>query len=516
MPATPDDIKLAEFIGQFYDDPLGFVMAAYPWGEEPALRVAKLPEPWSLIYDSEYGPDEWACRMLDDIGHQVREHGFDGSTPVPAIREAIASGHGIGKSALVAWLVGWIMSTRPHCHGTVTATTSNQLSAKTWPEISKWNSRCITGHWFDVTVGKGAMAMKHRDTPDSWYCAAQTCDETNSEAFAGQHAADSTSFYIFDEATGVPDAIWDVAEGGLTDGEPMWFAFGNPTRNVGRFAECFTKNRHRWGTRQIDSRTVQITNKATLQQWVDDNGEDSDFVRVRIRGVFPRASSAQFIARDVVDEAAKREVVPENFVGRNCAVGVDVARFGYAQSVIRTRVGRDMRSIPAKRYRGLDTMQLAARVGEHVRYLRTLGLNPVLFVDGGGVGGGVIDRLRQLKHDVIEVQFGSKANDPKRYFNRRAELWGTLRDWLAVGCIEDSEDLKTELTAPEYTYSPSDQIKLQPKEEMHLLGLVSPDDADACALTLAMPVPDHPPPRDEAGAHKPAPRVHDPYTMMEA
>lgn len=488
MPVSKADEILAEDMGRFFDDPLGFVMYAYDWGNDPALRVAKLQPPWDMLYASEYGPDVWACEFLDSIGQGVRERGFDGASPVMAQRHATSSGHGIGKSAITAWLVNWIMSTRPHCKGVVTANTSEQLGSKTWAEIAKWTKRCITGHWFNVTTGKGAMKMTHVDHPESWRVDAQTCREENSESFAGLHAASSSPFYIFDEASAVPDAIWEVAEGGLTDGEPFWFVFGNPTRNTGRFFECFNKNRHRWTTRQIDSRQVQITNKQLIGDWVSDYGEDSDFVRVRVRGVFPRASSLQFIPRDLVDEAMERVPVHAGYHGRTAVVGVDVARFGDDQSVIRTRIGRDAASFPALRFRNLDTMQLASKVVEHVKQLKQVGLRVVIFVDGGGVGGGVVDRLRQLAYDVIEVQFGGKADDERMYANKRAEMWGRMKEWLAGGCLAKDEALATDLTAVEYGFKPDDTILLESKESMKKRGLASPDDGDALAVTFAQHV----------------------------
>ena len=506
---------LAQDMGAFYDDPLGYVMYAYDWANDPALQIVKLPAPWCDLHDYEYGPDAWACEFLDNIGNRVREHDFDGRTAVPAIMEAISSGHGIGKSAMVAWLVGWIMSTRPYCHGTVTATTSDQLSSKTWAEIVKWNKRSITGHWFDVTTGKGAMRMVHKDHRESWFCIAQTCREENSEAFAGQHAVNSTSFYIFDEASGVPNKIWEVSKGGMTDGAPMWFAFGNPTRNTGSFADCFGSQRHRWHTQHIDSRSVAITNKDLLGQWVADYGEDSDFVRVRVRGVFPRASSAQYIPRDIVDEAMLRQPEAERFIGRTAAVGVDVARFGGAQSVIRTRVGRDGVGIPPKKFRGIDTMQLASHIANHIDYLKQMGIGSVIFIDGGGVGGGVVDRLRQLNHDVVEVLFGGKADDQRKYFNKRAEMWGRMKDWLKIGCLSKDEELVTDLTGVEYQFTVDDQIQLERKEHMVARGLASPDDGDALALTFAYPVPEYELPKDpgslRSGGNR---REYDPYEHL--
>ena len=500
-------------MGQFFDDPLGWVMYSFDWNNDPSLQVVELVEPWASRYGCQYGPDEWACRFLERVGAKVRENGFNGSEAVPAQRHATSSGHGIGKSAITSWLILWIMSTRPHCKGVVTANTADQLSSKTWSELGKWKKRCITGHWFDVTTGKGAMKIVHNDFPETWRCDAQTCREENSESFAGLHAATSTPFYIFDEASAVPDKIWEVAEGGLTDGEPMWFVFGNPTRNTGRFFECFNKFRHRWETQQIDSRSVQITNKATIQEWVNDYGEDSDFVRVRVRGIFPQASSLQFIPRNLVDEAMARTPPKSSMQGRVAVVGVDVARFGDDQSVVRTRVGRDAATFPALRFRNLDTMQLTSRIVEHVKTLRAGGFSVVIFVDGGGVGGGVIDRLRQLGYDVIEVQFGAKADDQKKYANKRAEIWARMRDWLAGGCLAKDEALATDLTAVEYGFRPDDSILLESKESMKKRGLASPDDADALAVTFAQPVAefmggdDAPPPRAKT-------REHDPYAGM--
>jgi hypothetical protein len=450
----------------------------------------KLQEPWSLIYDSEYGPDAWACEFLDEIGRQVRERNFDGSHAVKPQRHAVVSGHGIGKSAISAWVVGWIMATRPMCKGTVTAGTATQLSTKTWAEVAKWNRKSIVGHWFEVATGRGSMKMYHKQHPESWFASAQTCRPEDSEAFAGQHAADSTSFYLFDEASQIDPKIWEVSEGGLTTGEPMMFVFGNPTRNTGKFFECFNGDRKRWTTRQIDSRTVQVTNKAEHAEWVAAHGDDSDFVRVRVRGVFPRASSMQFIPRDLVDAAMTR--VPETTAmgTRTAIVGVDVARFGDDKSVIRTRIGRDAATWPAHEFRKIDTMDLAARVAKHIVQLRSTGLRVVTFVDGGGVGGGVVDRLRELGYDVVEVQFGAKATDSRKYANKRAEMWGRMKEWLPIGCLARHEPLATDLTAVEYSFRPDDTILLEPKEVMKRRGLDSPDDGDALAITFAEPVPE--------------------------
>ena len=470
-----------------YDKPLAFVLFAFDWDRDLSLQVVKLPEPWADAYESEFGPDAWACELLDHIGGEVSQRAFNRRDAVDAIRCAVSSGHGIGKSAATGWLINWIMATRPNARGVVTANTAPQLESKTWSELAKWTKRSLFGDWFSVTTGRGSMRMVAVGFEESWRCDAQTCREENSESFAGLHAADSTPFYLFDEASAIPAKIWEVAQGGMTDGEPMWFAFGNPTRLGTTFYEAFTTARHRWHTQVVDSRTVQITNKVQLQNWIDDFGIDSDFVKVRVRGVFPSASSLQFIAQDLVEDAMAREVVVER--EEAVIVGVDVARFGGDRSCIFTRKGRDGRHFTPILLDKVDLMTLASVVADHINLLKRVHNNVIVAIDGGGVGGGVIDRLRQLGFSPIEVQFGSKANDPRRYANKRAEIWSLMREWLKGGALPKRDDLISDLVNVEYSYTTADAILLESKQSMKARGLPSPDIADAIALTFAVVAP---------------------------
>lgn len=218
MPLTPSDRELAHDMANFYADPLGFVMYAFPW-KQPGLLA------------NHDGPDAWQRDFLIELGAEVKSRAFDGHTPVNPIRMTRASGHGIGKSTLSAWLTLWIMSTRPRSKGTITANTGFQLRSKTWATLEHWHKLSITRHWFEISSER----MNARDQRESWFVSAASHEEKNSEAFAGQHAHDATSFYIFDEASGISDRIYDVAEGGLTDGEPHIYLFGNPTQNSGKF-----------------------------------------------------------------------------------------------------------------------------------------------------------------------------------------------------------------------------------------------------------------------------------------
>lgn len=469
MAKQNDDALLADKMGEFYANPLGFVQFAYDWdyGELKGFD----------------GPDVWQSEYLEYLGWRIRKNNFDGVHPVDPVQMATSSGHGIGKSALTAWLADFIMSTRPYSKGVITANTSPQLRTKTWAELSKWTKRCITGHWFNVSSGGQFMAMYHKENPDTWRVDAQTCAKENSEAFAGLHAANSTPWYIFDEASAIDNVIWEVAEGGMTDGEPMWFVFGNPTRGSGRFFDCFGKQKHRWRTAQIDSRTAKMTNKKKLQEWVDDFGEDSDFVRVRVRGVFPRAGSCQFIAGDIVRAAMLNQLREDIYALQPKCLGVDVARFGDDQTVFTRRQGRKV--WPQEKYRGLDTMQTASRA---CRAADDFGAE-FIFVDGVGVGAGVVDRMRQLGYAVIDVQAGGGALDKVRYKNKRAEMWGQMRDWIKNDSpdLPDDNDLEAALTAIEYGFTPGDQILLERKEDMKKRGVASPDEGDSLALTFAEP-----------------------------
>lgn len=385
-PAQSDaEIQLAEDIQRFYGDPLGFVLYAYPWGQPGLL-------------EKHQGPDSWQRDFLVELGEQVRQRKFDGSTPVNPIRMVVVSGHGVGKSVLCAWVTHWIMSTRPRSKGTVTANTFTQLSTKTWAAVQSWGRLLTNKHWFVIT----ADTMYFRGLKDAWAVTAQSCREENSEAFAGQHAADSTSFYIFDEASAIPERIWEVAEGGLSDGEPMFFACGNPTRNTGKFQRItFGSERERWSRFSVDSRNSKFANKELIAQWAADYGEDSDFFRVRVRGECPRSGSSQLIPSDVV--AACRKYKASAYQALPKIIAVDVARFGDDRSVIGLRQGRRFQVLA--KYRGLDTVQVAERVIEFIQKEQP----DAVVVDGDGLGVGVVDQLRHRRFDESLHEFHGGA-----------------------------------------------------------------------------------------------------------
>lgn len=474
-------LQLAEDISQFYADPLGFVMYAFDWGEGDLKG-----------FD---GPDDWQVDILNTIGREVEDRQFDGVNAVDPIQVAVSSGHGIGKSALSAWLILWVMSTRPNSKGVVTANTGDQLRTKTMSELAKWHSRCITRDWFETT----SMSISHRTYNETWRVDALTSREEASESFAGLHCADSTPWYLFDEASAIPEKIWEVAKGGLTDGEPMHICFGNPTKNTGSFYDCFRRQKHRWITRQIDSRTAKMTNKKLIKDWVDDFGEDSDFVRVRVRGLFPKGGDMQFIPSDVVYEAQKR--APGRYLGDDPLIcGIDLARGGDDNCMIGFRRGKDAKSEKTYRIPGEKSRDSMKVVGM-ITMILDRHKPDVTFLDETGLGGPIADRLNQLGYHVIGVNFGGKADDQKKYVNKTAEMGARCRDWLLNGgAIVDDPQLETELTSRDYDHNDKDQLVLERKKDMKKRLGVSPDWADQLYLTFAYEVPKRELPRGDLDA----------------
>lgn len=487
-PTTPIDAKdelalmTRLWAADIKDDPLAFVMFAYPWGE-PGTPL-----------EHHKGPRKWQADILNEIKQQIADNRnkqlLDLNPKV--LQAATASGRGIGKSSLTSWLVHWMMSTRLGSTTIVTANTEQQLKSRTWAELGKWVTLAINGHWFDMT----ALSMR----PAKWfeeslkkelkidtgyyYAQAQLWSEENPDAFAGVHNHNGI-LVLFDEASGIPHPIWTVTEGFFT--EPIvdryWFVFSNPRRNSGAFFEAFHKNRNFWHLRKIDARTVEGTDKALYEKIIAQHGFDSYEACVEVRGEFPSQSVAQFIPVTTAQAAMERHV--DFDAGAPLVMGVDVARFGDDRSVIAFRQGRDARSIQWQFYAGIDTMQLAMRVAEYADKYRP----EAIFVDGGGVGGGVVDRLKELKYRVIEVQAGESADDKDKYANKRVEMWDRMREWMLHAAIPHSDELFNDLIGIEYKYNvTTTQLMLERKDEMKKRGLASPDLADALALTFARPV----------------------------
>jgi len=467
-PPTARDFEaeLHDWCAEMYANPLGWVRGAYPWGEHNGPLFA---------YQE---PDVWQCEWFEWLGHEITTRQFDGVNPVMPIRGAVSSGHGIGKGAKVGMLVDFLMSTRRNAKGVITANTSTQLQDKTWAAIQTWTKRAITAHWFEINQN----IMYRRGFRDQWKCSPQTCDPDNSEAFAGQHNVASTSFYINDEDSNVPNIIHEVQEGGLTDGEPMQFLYGNPTRRRGAFYDIvFGDSGKRWKTWIIDARNCRFPNKALIAEQLEDWGEDSDRFRVRVRGIAPKAEDAQFIDSQRVIDAQKRQVVVLD--DEPLVAGCDLAWGGKDSNVIRFRRGRDARTIPAMRIPGeltRDPSVLTNRLADVLGSLHGGRKVAMLFLDSAGIAGTIGERLRVLGfQNVREINFGADSPRPKKTRYYRDFMWAEMKEWLIDAAIDKSPRLETDLTAPGLREDPQQRIWLESKKEMRARDVASPDDADA-------------------------------------
>lgn len=430
---------------------------------------------------------DWQVQYFDSLGKQLR------ADPYNPIQKARASGHGIGKSMCNALLINWAEETCEHTRGAVTANTDTQLRTKTWPEVTKWHDLSLVTKLLPGEFKVTATALHHHKYERTWRIDAVPWSEHNTEAFAGLHNERKRILVVFDEASGISDKVWDVTQGALTDAETeiIWSVMGNPTKTTGAFRECFGRMAHRWEHDNIDSRSVDGTNKKQIQKWVDDYGEDSDFVRVRVRGLFPRASSQQFIDSEIVAEAMRRN--PISGLRDPLIMGVDVARGGADNFVISYRRGLDAKSIPWIVIPGSETRNSERIIAKIVDLATTedrITRPDAVIVDETGIGGPIVDRLRNLLGDnaqVFGVQFGG-TSPRSNLANMRAYIWWQMREALRTGlCIPNDAALEAELTTPEFYHDKRDKVILEAKEDMaeDHPEIGSPDRADALAVTFA-------------------------------
>lgn len=461
---------------QLADDPESFVLFCFPWGVENT-PLAKFK-----------GPRKWQREILREIRDHLKAN--RGVLDMDALRAAVSSGRGIGKSALVSWLIIWMLSTRIGSSVIVSANSENQLRTVTWGELTKWSTMSINSHWWEVSATKLVPAawlteLVERDLKKGtryWAAEGKLWSEENPDSYAGVHNHDGM-MVIFDEASGIPDGIWSVAAGFFTEKilDRYWFAFSNPRRNTGYFYEAVEgSKRDFWKSKIIDARTVEGTDQSVYNQIIAEYGEDSIQARVEVYGEFPAAGEDQFISPVTVEDAFKREKYKD--ATAPVVVGVDPARGGMDSTVIVVRQGRDIVAI--KRFKGDDTMTTVGNVIDAIEEYK-----PALTViDEGGLGYGILDRLTEQRYKVRGVNFGWKAKNPVMWQNKRSEMWGSMRDWLKTAAISRDRQLKADLIGPMRKFNSSGAIMLESKKEMKARGLASPDAADALAVTFAYPV----------------------------
>ncbi len=397
-------------------------------------------------------------------------------------RVAVRSGHGVGKTALEAWALLWFLFTRPFPKVPCTAPTRQQLYDILWAEAAKWMERApVLKPYFEWQKTR----IIQRQHPERWFAVARTSNKP--ENLAGFH--EEHLLFIVDEASGVADSIFETIEGALTTADAKLLLCGNPTRNSGEFHDAFFKNRALYWVQKVPCSESRLVDPGYRARLVAKYGEDSDVVRVRADGEFPKAEPDTFIPLELVETATMREVEPEGPL----EIGVDVARFGDDETVLAARVG--LKLVHLEAHTKQDTMATTGQVVALAKNLMQAYGKPhcTVKVDDDGVGGAVTDRLREvvrqdgLHIEVIDCHNGAAPEDKEHYENWGTEAWAYLRDLLQNGEIEllNDEDLVGQLSTRKYRITSKGRITLESKDDMKKRGLRSPDRADAVVLAFA-------------------------------
>ncbi len=386
---------------------------------------------------------------------------------------AVKSGHGTGKTAVLAWLVLWFLFVWPYSRVVATAPTQRQLLDVLWPEIRKWLDRsALKGRliWYATRI----TAAGHEET---WFATARTSNRPeNMQGFHAEHL-----LVLIDEASGVPQPTMEAIEGVMTTANCKVAMAGNPTRISGMFYDAFHKLRAFYATLTLSSETSTNVDQTYCERLAAKYGNDSNVYRVRALGQFPRGEPDVLINLDMVEAAIVREIEAEGLV----AIGCDPARFGDAETAIYWRQGY-MVHPPIVR-QGIDTSWTTGIIAALVRDIRKetgySGRIPVM-VDATGIGAGVVDQLELQAHalwiTVVPVNFGGAGTD--EYWDTASAMMGELKESLPLMQLPDDDDTVGQLTTRKYKIMPDGRIKVESKDEMRNRGLASPDRSDALGL----------------------------------
>lgn len=405
---------------------------------------------------------------------------------------SIRSGHGIGKSTALSWLIIWFMCTRPFPKIPCTAPTKHQLYDILWAEIAKWLTPELRT---EIEWTQEKLYMKKY--PENWFAVPRTA--TLPDALQGFHA--DHLLYIIDEASGVKDVVFEPVLGSLSTQDARLVMMGNPTQLSGFFFDSHNKNRSKYSTGKVSGENSKRVSRQFIQDIIDMYGLDSDVYRVRVAGEFPKAMPDSFIQLDWVENCSKKTVT-RNYPSSRIDIGVDVARYGDDETVINTMFDKKYQQKQNILHHN-DTMQVAGSIVQIVESLRSqhIGIPIHIKIDCDGLGVGVYDRLKEIKQQkgwttvkLYECHFGgaggkNKQEEPVEYSNSTGLMWGLLREKLKRNEIELIYDDRqiTQLSNRKYRINSDGQIELERKEDMKKRGLTSPDRGDALVLSLYEP-----------------------------
>lgn len=432
---------------------------------------------------------EWVKRYRAEPVLFVRE--VLGCEPMPyqaEFLEAIArgerkisvrSGHGTGKSSCASWAMLHYLLTRYPCKVIVTAPTSSQLFDALFAELKRWINEMPEQLQQLLTVKSDRVELTA--APAEAFISARTSRAETPEALAGVHS--ENVLLVVDEASAVPEPVFEAAAGSMSGHNATTVLLSNPTRTSGTFFETQTRLSHLWWTRRWSCIESPLVSDAFVQEMKDRYGEESSAYRVRVQGDFPAADDDVLIPYHLIEEAVNRDIKLDN--GGRVIWGLDPARFGSDRTALCKRTGNVVTDLT--HWRQLDTMATVGRVKHEYDSLPTH-LRPLeILVDVIGVGAGVVDRLRELGLPVRGINVSESPSMKQNYSNLRAELWAATKSWFeARSCkIPQNDALIAELSSVRYAFTSSGKLQIEAKEAMKRRGMHSPDLADALVLTMA-------------------------------
>ena len=409
-------------------------------------------------------PQKWQIEALQNIANHNRL--------------SVRSGHAVGKTTFLAWTILWFLLTRPDVKIACTANSASQLEQILWSEIQKWHKRMPVGFQNELEFRTDKITIKN--APES-FCVARTSRRENPEALQGFHSPNM--LFIIDEASGVPDIIFEVAQGAMSTHNAKTVMVGNPNRASGFFYDAFNRNAESWKTMTVSCADANTVDPNYIEEMKRQYGEDSNVYRVRVLGLPPTTDDNAIMGRTLVESAIGRDVEPTNVMP---VWGIDIARMGADRCALCKRKGNIITE-PIRHWGGKDLMETVGLIMTEYESVPYKDRPSELLIDSIGLGAGVVDRLVELDLPARGINVAESSSMSDRYMRLRDELWFKCREWLEQkDClIPDQDELVNELTAVQYEILSSGKFKVESKEQMKKRGYRSPDIADALMLTFA-------------------------------
>lgn len=394
---------------------------------------------------------------------------------------SVRSGHGVGKSAFLSWVMYWFLMTHFPARIPCTAPTAHQLQDVLWGELALWRRKMDqrVQDLFELTSDRLALAA----APQEAYAVARTARPENPEAFQGFHC--ENLLFIADEASGVDDAIFVPLEGALTTPGARSILTANPTRASGFFYDTHHRNRKHYYTIKASCLDSSLVSKEYEEKMRDQYGPLSNIYRVRVQGEFPTEDADVLVPLSIVEPAVDRDVQPLDYAP---VWGLDVARYGSCLNALAKRRANVLLE-PIKAWGNCSTMETAGRLLREYKQTPYEDRPVEILVDVIGVGAGVYDRCEELGLPVVAINVGEEPSrmSDGRFARLRDELWWNVREWFAgLDCrMPDDPYLIGELCTVRYAITSTGKIKVEGKQEMLNRNVPSPDRADSLMLTMA-------------------------------